>query len=182
MTRALTEEQRERGRLRAKEWYQKNRERAKKRMKDYRAQNQEKVTSGIVRWRKEHPEKVASYSRGRYERRRDAVQEKIAVAHGTNVRCMYDIHPNIPGELKQHGCWGELSFEHPNGGGKRDTKENGSYAVTIGILSGRRNPNDYLLLCRLHQIWNMKPGRRKALPSSESSNTPEDMKKVEEES
>jgi hypothetical protein len=71
--------------------------------------------------------------------------------------CHRNIHPNISEDLKQHKCWGQLQFEHPNGGGHKDQKINGKHAVIRGLVSGKRNPKDYLILCQLHQLWNVRP-------------------------
>lgn len=76
----------------------------------------------------------------------------IMKAHGV-YGCMYKIHPYMPEELKKRKCWGKLTIEHPNGGGRAEIKKNGpnpSWRVVIGL----NKPTDFMLLCTLHQIWN----------------------------
>lgn len=90
----------------------------------------------------------------RRQARRRKAMKLIADAHEVKIGCMFNIHPNMPSGLARRECWGDLRFEHPNGGGTRDQKTNGKEALFYGILNGTRNPKEYLLLCRLHQIWN----------------------------
>jgi hypothetical protein len=92
------------------------------------------------------------YRQRRINKRIKALQ-LVMLAHGVQG-CHFGIHPNMPISLKKHPCWGKLTFEHPNGGGRQIRKSPGS-GVVLDILSNRVEAKDLMVLCQLHQIWNL---------------------------
>jgi len=58
----------------------------------------------------------------------------------------------MPEDLKQHACWGRLWFEHPNGSGGQRGR---SKKLAQDIIAGRKQAGEFMVLCQLHQIWNV---------------------------
>jgi hypothetical protein len=94
--------------------------------------------------------RCVAYGRSYGKQIREQAIELVFKAHGI-FECQRYLHQNIPHDLKSRSCWGNLTFEHPKGGGHKLL--HGTQLIRA-LLTGKENPKDYYILCRLHQIWN----------------------------
>lgn len=135
-----------------REYYAKNREKILVQVKVYRENNRERIRVENVRRNREMGGNA----------RRSALTQKLRMEaletlykyHGIRG-CMASAHPYISEELRTHSCWGSLWLEHVEGGGGKDRGDR-RYRE---IIDGTRDFKAFMVLCRLHQIWNNPNGR-----------------------
>lgn len=93
-----------------------------------------------------------------YRARQDALQT-IAAYWRRPIECMWDLTPALP--TMHNSCHGRLQLDHIRGGGCADYRSNGNNAVYREIRDGKRDLNDFRILCQRHNRWgNTREGRK----------------------
>lgn len=108
-------------------------------------------------WKQRNAEKVRADVNRRYQKLKVDAMNVVALAQGDSIpRCRIDLTPNT--SVSDLPCRGHLQFDHLQGGGNKDRggryKRKGQRDFLQSLVMGRRNPNEFRLLCQLHQLWN----------------------------
>jgi hypothetical protein len=90
MKKEQTEKQKEKARLRAKEWYHKNKERAKQTKKEYRENNPEKCRESYKKWAEENKDKLSKNSKKFAKNNREKLNMKSREYRKNNSDKIYE--------------------------------------------------------------------------------------------